>query len=80
MDPNHLLKNFKNKGQRGLDHIQERVQQLRHREQRIQKLTARTRLDLRKRKGHLGYTGVMLDLLRAPVSLGLKGGSRGYQR
>jgi len=53
---------------------------LKNKDQRTQKLTARTQSDLLKRRGHLGYTRTMLDLLKDPVSLGMKGGFRGYQR
>jgi len=80
MDQNHFRRNFKNKGQRGVDHAQEREPPLHDGEQRTQDVTARTQRDVRKRGGHLDYARIMIDLLKDPVSLGMSGRLRGYQR
>jgi hypothetical protein len=79
MQYHHFRTSSRDKEQRGMDHTQERAQQLRFSDQRTQKVTARTQ-DLYKRTGHLGYGRTMQDLLQNPVNLGLKGEFRGHQR
>lgn len=77
MDRHYSRMSFTNKGQRRDHRTKVKGQSIRYSDVLTQRLAIRTSMDLQKGAGHLAFTDTLLDLLRDPVCLGMKGGFRG---